>query len=292
MPKRKNPKVVSKKQTTKKVRFNDQARARADTQMASRGLNTLIIGEKGVNKNQRYGANPKRVYLGLNLVERFKSKFNFARKDYDKNRSLLSATKAFFRKPSADGVYTSNFKTKKTSNADQGRINLTRYKTTLRRKNGYSKRKKYYQPLIFHEFAHSMHLPNGYIMPSAFESYLDSRVFFKDQKILSGEELVKRAVNLEILKTKINKRNKKNKVGEYESQPEFNSPWQVGKELGELAYNIEAKLKKKGIGLFFIREFGFDKDIVTTIHKISKGQFDAELKDWLKMNPRLARILN
>ena len=292
MPKSKKPKTIPKKPTPKKVKFNDQARARADAQMASRALNTLIFERDGIRKSQRYGVDPRNVFVGVNLKERVLDRAQKVKREFRETKSRLKAVKKVFTANRINGVYVSNFKgRKKETSQDQGKIKLTKPQFSLKLGRRYYKRKYYYRPLIFHEFVHSMHLPNEVILSSAFERYLQNS-FSTATKNLSSEEIVKRAVSLQILRDRISKKEKTQLVEEHRNTREFDAPSKIGVNLGDIAWALEQKLKQKGIGMFFIRDFGFNQNVTEVISQISKGQFDADLKNWLKMNPRLARMLN
>jgi len=67
-------------------------------------------------------------------------------------------------------------------------------------------------------------------------------------------------------------------------------PAVLGQFFGVYAFNKEAEWHKPGAGLFLIREVGKGKPIEAAEKEIMSGQFDAEIKEWVKKHePKLRK---
>ncbi len=272
-------KQVRRNTTKKRRKFSNQSRLMADARMLSKGINTLYQGKIETNPSERYGANESQVVLKRSLKSQLRCKISSAIETSKITKNPLKIISAFIREQNIGEYRNGPVAEEGYEKRDNGRIRITKKKGT------YYKNRKKYRAALMHEFFHSTHIPPNDVGAHAFENYLENKLN-KSKLKRTSQDIVNRAIALEILLKKLNEM----KLGEYETKNKM-SPAKVGEELGIIANDIELQTGKRGSGLFFLKEILIGKSATHTISRISKNEFDKEIRAWLKMNPRLARLL-
>jgi hypothetical protein len=275
------PRNLPKKKPSLKRKkiFSNQNRLRADSRMASIGLNSLLTGKKEVRPEMRLGVPEERVFLKRNLRDNLRVKIINTREHSRHTKNPFKLLKTFF-KSKLRGKYTSGHLSDEiVEKQDRGKISITK------KRGKYYKNRREYRSILFHELVHSMHLPNELMISNSLEKYFD--LVGKKTRRMSSKEIIELAIKTQELKKKFDGTN----IAEYSRNGKKMSWSKIGFNFGIIAINLDKATRKKGMGLIFLREISFDNNAQKVISKISSGYFDAELREWKKMNPRLTKLL-
>ena len=276
---------MSLKKTKQKIHkkrthiFSNQNRLRADTRMVSKGINTLYQGRIGSISTERYGVSENQVSLKKSLKAQLRTKFLSAVEISKQTKNPLKIISIFFRESNIGEYKNGPLTDEIVEKRDTGNIRITK------KRGQYYKNRKGYRAALIHEFFHSTHIAPNNVGAHAFENYIENRLN-KKRKKRTPKEIVDRAIALEIILKKFSKM----KLGEYERVGKT-SLASIGTELGEIASDIESQTRKRGAGLFFLKEVLNGRKAAFTISRISRGELDRKINNWVSMNPRLARML-
>jgi hypothetical protein len=266
-------KPINKSNKTKRNKFfSDQSRLRADARMASRALTTLQASKN----SESTAVMPGNVFLTRNLKRRFGFKIENAKREYKKSRNIFSTMREFLRKSNVFGHYesTGHF-------GDDfrpiGKVRITK------KKGRYYKNRKGYRSSLFHEVFHSMQMGSGETFANAIDTYMEN----SEKRRRSLKQVSSDAKKLSAATQKL----KQLEINEYDSSTIGVSPHQIGGALGYIARELERISGKNGQGLFFLRDVEKGKNAEQAIGKLLNGGYEAELKNWLKLNPRMKRII-
>lgn len=268
-----------KKSAKRRKIFSDQSRLRADARMISKAINTLYQGKKGIKQGERYGVSENQVALKKSLRAQLRNKTSSAIETFKVTKNPLKSIRAFSKETNIGEYRNGPMTDEIIEKRDNGKIRITK------KRGNYYKNRKSYRAALAHEFFHSTHLPPNNVGAHAFENYIENRLNKKRTK-RTPKEIVDRAIALEIILKKFSKM----KLGEYERVGKT-SLKSIGTELGEIASDIESQTRKRGAGLFFLREVLNGRKSSRTISRISSGELDRKIKEWSDMNPRIARML-